>query len=116
MDGSAAAAERAARARRAVFRGGAIPSRFRGNVVARWGDGPEVDDYETGGVPLALADAPSRHPMVRGRVFNEPGAGMFSAPHGINVDSEGSFYVADTAESWIGLDRGSRAVQKFVRV
>jgi hypothetical protein len=54
--------------------------------------------------------------MVRGRVVNEPGAGMFSAPHGINVDSEGSFYVADTAESWIGLDRGSRAIQKFVRV
>jgi hypothetical protein len=87
-----------------------------GTVLARWGDGPEVDDYATGGVPLALASAPSRDPMVRGRVFNEPGAGMFSAPHGINVDSEGSFYVADTAESWIGLDRGSRAVQKFVRV
>jgi DNA-binding beta-propeller fold protein YncE len=87
-----------------------------GRVVARWGDGPEVDGFDTGGVPLALPDAPSRHPMVTGRVFNEPGAGLFSAPHGIAVDSEGSFYVADTAESWIGLDRGSRAVQKFVRV
>ena len=42
--------------------------------------------------------------------------GLFSAPHGIAVDSQGSFYVADTAESWSGLDRGSRAVQKFVRV
>jgi DNA-binding beta-propeller fold protein YncE len=87
-----------------------------GTVLARWGDGPDVDDYETGGVPLALSTAPSRHPMVTGRVMNEPGAGMFCAPHGIAVDSEGSFYVADTAESWIGLDRGSRAVQKFVRV
>jgi DNA-binding beta-propeller fold protein YncE len=87
-----------------------------GRVVARWGDGPEVDGFDTGGVSLALPDAPSRHPMVTGRVFNEPGPGLFSAPHGIAVDSEGSFYVADTAESWIGLDRGSRAVQKFVRV
>jgi DNA-binding beta-propeller fold protein YncE len=87
-----------------------------GAVLARWGDGPAVDDFETGGVPLALPTAPSRHPMVTGRVTNEPGAGLFSAPHGIAVDSAGSFYVADTAESWIGLDRGDRAVQKFVRV
>ena len=87
-----------------------------GTVLARWGDGVVVDDFETGGVPLALASAPSRDPMVRGRVMNEPGPGMFCARHGIGVDPEGSFYVADAAESWIGLDRGSRGVQKFVRV
>lgn len=87
-----------------------------GTVLARWGDGVETDDFETGGVPLARPDAPSRDPMVRGRVRNDPGAGLFCAPHGIAVDSAGSFYVADAAESWIGLDRGSRAIQKFVRI
>jgi DNA-binding beta-propeller fold protein YncE len=87
-----------------------------GTVLARWGDGVAVDDFETGGVALALPDAPSRNPMVRGRVQKEPGAGMFGAPHGIAVDSAGSFYVADTSESYAGLDRGSRSIQKFVRV
>jgi len=86
-----------------------------GTVLARWGDGVEVDDVEVGGVDLALPNAPSRHPMVRGRVENDPGPGLFCAPHGIAVDSEGSFYVAESSESWIGLDRGSRSIQKFVR-
>ena len=53
--------------------------------------------------------------MVQGRVQNDPGPGLFCAPHGIAVDSEGSFYVAESSESWIGLDRGSRSIQKFVR-
>ena len=86
-----------------------------GAVLARWGDAVEVDDFETGGVELALPDAPSRDPIVRGRVHNDPGPGLFCAPHGIAVDSEGSFYVAESSESWIGLDRGSRSIQKFVR-
>ena len=50
------------------------------------------------------------------KVVHEPGAGMFGSPHGIAVDSQGSFYVADASESYAGLDRGARAVQKFVRV
>jgi hypothetical protein len=29
--------------------------------------------------------------------------------------SAGSFYVAESSESWIGLDRGTRSIQKFVR-
>jgi DNA-binding beta-propeller fold protein YncE len=86
-----------------------------GTLLARWGDGVEVDDAEVGGVDLALPSAPSRHPMVRGRVTNDPGPGLFCAPHGIAVDSAGSFYVAESSESWIGLDRGSRSIQKFVR-
>lgn len=86
-----------------------------GSVIARWGDGVEVDDSPIGGVDLALPTAPSRSPMVTGRVHHDPGPGLFCAPHGIAVDSEGSFYVAESSESWIGLDRGSRSVQKFVR-
>ncbi len=86
-----------------------------GTVQARWGDGVDVDDVEVGGVALALPNAPSRSPMVQGRVPNDPGPGLFCAPHGIAVDSEGSFYVAESSESWIGLDRGSRSIQKFVR-
>ena len=87
-----------------------------GKVLARWGDAVEVDDFETGGVSLALPDAPSRDPMVRGRVRHEPGPGLFCAPHGIAVDSEGSFYMAESSESYIGVDRGDRSIQKFVRV
>jgi hypothetical protein len=41
---------------------------------------------------------------------------MFSAPHGIAVDSQGSLYVAEASESFSGLDRGDRSIQKFVRV
>lgn len=87
-----------------------------GTVLSRWGGGVETDDAEIGGVTLALPTAPSRNPMVRGRVLNDPGPGLFCAPHGIAVDSEGSFYVAESSESWIGLDRGSRSIQKFVRI
>ena len=86
-----------------------------GTVLARWGEGVETDDAEIGGVALALPTAPSRNPMVKGRVLNDPGPGLFCAPHGIAVDSQGSFYVAESSESWIGLDRGSRSIQKFVR-
>jgi hypothetical protein len=87
-----------------------------GHVLARWGDGVETDDAAVGGVELALPDAPSRQPMVRGKVHHDPGAGLFCAPHGIAIDSQGSFYVAEASESWIGLDRGDRSIQKFVRV
>ena len=83
-----------------------------GSLVARWGDGVEVDDAEVIRAPRALPTAAS---PVRGRVRNDPGPGLFCAPHGIAVDSEGSFYVAEASESWAGLDRGSRSVQKFVR-
>ncbi len=69
-----------------------------GRMVARWGDGVPTD-----GTP---AD----------KVIHEPGPGLFAAPHGIAVDSQGSFYVADASESYANLDRGSRALQKFVRV
>jgi DNA-binding beta-propeller fold protein YncE len=86
-----------------------------GTVHARWGDGVEVDDAAIGGVELSLPDSPARNPMIRGRVRNDPGPGLFCAPHGIAVDSTGSFYVAESSESWIGLDRGSRSIQKFIR-
>ena len=43
------------------------------------------------------------------------GPGLFSAPHGIAVDSPGSLYVAEASESFSGLDRGDRSIQKFVR-
>jgi DNA-binding beta-propeller fold protein YncE len=86
-----------------------------GRVIARWGDGVPTDDSSPGGVELALPDAPSRNPMVRGKVPHDPGPGLFCAPHGIAIDSQGSFYVAEASESWIGLDRGDRSIQKFVR-
>ena len=42
-------------------------------------------------------------------------AGLVIGPHGIAVDSQGSVYVGDLAETYRGIDRGSRALQKFVR-
>lgn len=85
-----------------------------GSVLARWGDGVEVDETLGNEAPPSPTPNPSQ-PVIMGRVRNEPGPGLFCAPHGIAVDSRGSFYVAEASESWSGLDRGSRSVQKFVR-
>ena len=85
-----------------------------GVLLARWGDtGVELNDNDAGG---GLPTSPSRNPMLKGRVQHEPGPGLFCAPHGIAVDSQGSFYVAEVSESSIGLDRGNRNIQKFIRV
>ena len=54
--------------------------------------------------------------MLVGKVLNEPGAGLHVAPHGIAVDSQGSIYVADVGESFAQVDRGNRAIQKFIKV
>jgi hypothetical protein len=86
-----------------------------GTVRARWGGNVRGDDSPVAAATTAFATAPSRDPVVPGRVRSEPGAGLFCAPHGIAVDSQGSFYVAEASESWSGLDRGGRSVQKFVR-
>jgi hypothetical protein len=72
-----------------------------------------VDDSDTGS---GLPDSPSRNPMIKGKVKHEPGPGLFGAPHGIAVDSRGSFYVAEVSETFLGIDRGDRSVQKFVRI
>ncbi len=85
-----------------------------GELLARWGEtGAELDDSNTGG---GLSTSFSRNPMIKGKVMHEPGPGLFGAPHGIAVDSQGSFYVAEVSETFLGLDRGDRSVQKFVRV
>ena len=43
-------------------------------------------------------------------------AGLFIAPHGTSVDSQGSWYVGEVSEAWRRIDRGYRTIQKFVRV
>ncbi len=43
-------------------------------------------------------------------------AGHFSCPHGIAVDSHGDLYVGEVCETYFGIDKGSRTLQKFVRV
>ena len=83
-----------------------------GNLLTRWGEEVKVDDSETGS---GLPDSASRNPMIIGKVKHEPGAGLFGAPHGIAVDSEGSFYVSEVSETFLGIDRGDRSVQKFIR-
>lgn len=85
-----------------------------GELLARWGENEvKTDNTATGS---GLPDSPSRNPMIKGKVTHEPGAGLFGAPHGIAVDSAGSFYVAETNESFLGVDRGDRNIQKFVRI
>lgn len=84
-----------------------------GELLTRWGDaGVELDDSDVGG---GLPTSAGRNPMLKGQVRNEPGPGLFCAPHGLAVDSEGSIYVADVADTMVGLDRGNRSCQKFVR-
>jgi len=84
-----------------------------GELLSRWGDTDvEVDNSDIGS---GLPTSPSRNPMMKGKVWNEPGPGLFCAPHGIAIDSEGSIYVAEVSESWVGLDRGNRSIQKFIR-
>ncbi|MFP6652192.1 MAG: hypothetical protein VCA17_08220 [Dehalococcoidia bacterium] len=86
----------------------------QGEVLTRWGrTGVELDDSDTGS---GLPTSPSRNPMIKGKVKHEPGPGLFGAPHGIAVDSQGSFYVAEVSETFLGFDRGDRSVQKFIRV
>jgi DNA-binding beta-propeller fold protein YncE len=82
-----------------------------GKVVARWSEDAAIEDVPVGG---GLPTSPARNPMLRGKVMHEPGAGFVAAPHGITVDSEGSIYLADVAESYCGIDRGDRCIQKFV--
>jgi DNA-binding beta-propeller fold protein YncE len=86
-----------------------------GKILARFGDeGAVLDDSDAarGGLPTA----PSRNPMLKGIIRNEPGAGKCCAPHGAAVDGEGSLYIAEVSESRAGLDRGDRSIQKFIRV
>ena len=85
-----------------------------GTLIARWGDGVEVDDADGGaGARPARCSGPAFGRSRPGA--HRPRRRAVRAPHGIAVDSAGSFYVAEAAESWAGLDRGSRSIQKFVR-
>ncbi len=43
-------------------------------------------------------------------------AGGFVSPHGIAVDSRGDVYVGEVCETNAGIDRGFRALQKFIRM
>ena len=41
---------------------------------------------------------------------------MVIGPHAVAMDSQGSIYVGELADGYRGIDRGSRSLQKFVRV
>lgn len=43
-------------------------------------------------------------------------AGGFVSPHGVAVDSHGDIYVGEVCETNMGIDRGFRALQKFVKL
>jgi hypothetical protein len=83
-------------------------------LVARWGE--ENATYGGEEISGGLPTSPSRRPMLRAVVPREPGAGRLMMPHAIAVDSRGSVYVGEVAETLLGVDRGDRSVQKFVPV
>lgn len=41
---------------------------------------------------------------------------VFVAPHGLNVDQDGSLYIADVCVAVGKVDRGGRSVRKFIRI
>jgi DNA-binding beta-propeller fold protein YncE len=41
---------------------------------------------------------------------------LFVAPHSIAVDSRGNIYVGEVATTYVKVNRGSRTIQKFIRV
>ena len=73
-----------------------------GTRLAGWGD--EGCDCEPGPVATKRCSGESLD------------AGMVIGPHAIALDSEGSLYVGDLADSYRGVDRGSRSLQKFLPV
>ena len=71
-----------------------------GTVLARWGDGVEVDDSEAERRPLAF---PTRPRGIRaGSCRNDPGPGLFCMPHGIAVDSDRQLLRGRGVGSWAG--------------
>jgi streptogramin lyase len=71
-----------------------------GQRVAGWGD----EGCDCGPGPLPPKQCSGEH----------MDAGMVIGPHGIAIDSQGAFYVGDLSDSYRGIDRGSRSIQKFV--
>lgn len=47
-----------------------------------------------------------------GRSFEDP---LLFGPHAIAVDSQGLLYVGEVAQAYGKTERGTRAIQKFVR-
>jgi hypothetical protein len=41
---------------------------------------------------------------------------LFAAPHTIAIDSRGDIYVGEVAKTHVGIDKGSRVLQKFTKV
>ena len=41
---------------------------------------------------------------------------LFIAPHAVAVDSRGDLYVGEVSNTFAGIDKGARTIQKFVRV
>ena len=97
-----------------------------GEFISLWGDLLRPDDIclDTDQT-LYVAELSHRVSIfdLDGRLLarwgdDEPNldAGHFVSPHGTAVDSRGDLYVGEVCETNAGIDRGSRALQKFVRV
>jgi DNA-binding beta-propeller fold protein YncE len=65
---------------------------------------------------MSLWDLEGNLQSIWGEDGESQEAGGLIAPHGSAVDSRGVIYIGDVAESYKGIDRGSRAVQKFVPI
>ena len=80
--------------------------------VSIWtGDGARIGGWGDEG-----CTCPDTPPPIPPCPAERQEAGGLIGPHGIAVDSQRSIYVGDLSETYRGVDRGSRALQKFVRV
>jgi len=50
-----------------------------------------------------------------GNMGKDKESALFHAPHAIAVDSSGDMYVGDGSMTGLGIDKGPRAIQKFVK-
>ncbi len=98
-----------------------------GEFITEWTDLklPNDVDFDADGKTVYVAELSHRVSILdmEGNVLarwgtDEPcmDAGYFVAPHSISVDSQGSLYVGEVCETNSSMDKGGRALQKFVRI
>jgi len=99
----------------------------RGNFITQWSDHlirPTdifIDENETVYISelcrrVSIFSIDGRLITCWGNEDHDMSDPLFVAPHAIAVDSQGSLYVGDVAFAETKVDRGSRTIQKFMRI
>jgi DNA-binding beta-propeller fold protein YncE len=98
-----------------------------GNFLAQWTDhlirptDVFIDDNETVYVSelckrVSIFSIDGRLLACWGNESHENADPLFVAPHAIAVDSKGNLYIGEVSFTESKMDRGSRTIQKFVRI